>query len=237
MEFGNLIEFNAFINHIVSEFKIKFYHKSKDFDENYYAINALFKALMLFEIRDYYNIEYDLEIKQTIIKEINNILDHGVTKNYYDVNTTYGLLNDLYSYRYPHFNTLTKLQNNIEFNKFKDEVPASFYILIHSLFLKSLYSLDQKLVNDHQCIFTKILSDFDNLIPSKIFVKINHEMNNPKVINNSLLNVILSFTAYEYSLASNESFYLGNRSTIADYSLSTLSSGDVVNPIFIKMLK
>jgi len=233
MDFSNIIEFNTFINHIISEFKIKFYHKSEDFDENYYAINALFKALMLFEIRDYYNIEYDLEIKQTIIKEINNILDHGVTKNYYDVNTTYGLLNDLYSYRYPHFNTLTKLQNNIEFNKFKDEVPASFYILIHSLFLKSLYSLDQKLVNDHQCIFTKILSDFDNLIPSKIFIKINHEMSNPKVINNSLLNIILSFTAYEYSLASDESFYLSNRSTIADYSLSTLSSGDVVNPIFI----
>ena len=58
-------------------------------------------------------------------------------------------------------------------------------------------------------------------------------MSSPKVINNSLLNIILSFTAYEYSLASDESFYLSNRSTIADYSLSTLSSGDVVNPIFI----
>ena len=35
MEFDNLIEFNAFINHIVSEFKIKIYHTEEDFNEEY----------------------------------------------------------------------------------------------------------------------------------------------------------------------------------------------------------
>ena len=232
MEFSNLIEFNTFINDIISEFKIKIYHTKENFNEEYYILNTLFKALMLFEIRDYYNIDYSLEVKQSIIKEINNILDHGVTRNYYN-DETYWLLSKLYSYRYQEFETLTKLQKNFEFNKFKTEAPASFYILIFSLFLKSLYSLKQDLVNVHQDTFIKILSDFDNLIPNKMFVKINYEMNNPKIINNCLLNILLSFLYCNYTTVSNNDFYLGNNLSQADYSLSTLSSGDVVNPIFI----
>ena len=232
MEFSNLIEFNTFINDIISEFKIKIYHTKENFNEEYYILNTLFKALMLFEIRDYYNIECDPEVKQSIIKEINNILDHGVTRNYYN-DETYWLLSKLYSYRYQEFETLTKLQKNFEFNKFKTEAPASFYILIHSLFLKSLYSLKQNLVNAHQDTFIKILSDFDNLIPNKMFVKINYEMNNPKIINNCLLNILLSFLYCNYTTVSNNDFYLGNNLSQADFSFDVLSNGDIINPIFI----
>ena len=232
MDFSNIIEFNAFINNIISEFKIKFYHTEEDFNEEYYILNALFKALMLFEIRDYYNIECDSEVKQSIIKEINNILDHGVTKNYYN-DGTYWFLSKLYSYRYQDFETLTRLQKNVEFNRIKTEAPASFYILIFSLYLKSLYSLNQNLVNTRQNIFIKILSDFDSLVPSKIFIKMNCEMNNAKIIYNCLLNILLGIPSFDYSAVCNNSFYLGSSLTQADFSINVLSNGDIVNPIFI----
>lgn len=234
MDLGNIISFNAFINDIISEFKIKIYCTQEDFNEEYYIINALFKALMLFEIRDYYNIDYDPEIKQNIIKEINNVLEHGIIEDKLYNDGTYSFLQKLYGYQYIYFNTLARLKTNAKFNQIKNEANSSFYILIYLLFLKSLYSLRQDLVNKHQNTFLKILSDFDNLIPSKIFIKINYEMNHPRYIANCLLNVLLGVPSYNYSIVSNNNFYLCGEPREYDYSFNTLSNGnDIINPIFI----
>ena len=234
MDLGNIISFNAFINDIISEFKIKIYCTQEDFNEEYYIINALFKALMLFEIRDYYNIDYDPEIKQNIVKEINNVLEHGIIEDKLYNDGTYSFLQKLYGYQYIYFNTLARLKTNAKFNQIKNEANSSFYILIYLLFLKSLYSLRQDLVNKHQNTFLKILSDFDNLIPSKIFIKINYEMNHPRYIANCLLNVLLGVPSYNYSIVSNNNFYLCGEPREYDYSFNTLSNGnDIINPIFI----
>lgn len=234
MDLGNIINFNTFINNIISEFKIKIYCTQEDFNEEYYVMNALFKALMLFEIRDYYNIDYDPEIKQITINEINNVLDHGITKDSVYNDSTYDVLQKLYGYQHVYFNTLARLKTNTKFNQIKNEANSSFYILIYSLFLKSLYSLRQDLVNKHQDMFLKILSDFDNLIPNKIFIKINYEMNHPRYIANCLLNVLLGVPYYNCSVISDGNFYVCGEPRESDYSFNTLSNGnDIINPIFI----
>lgn len=233
MRIGKIIEYNKNASTIAHEFKINPYCDASNFDKKYFYLNYIFKNLMIFEIKKYFKINVSMIHSFELVKFANIIMDRDLDETEIE---NFRILCNTIANRHNEGSTFERIYLVCENQIFKDIVKddRSFYILIFSIFLKVLYSLNYDLILKNQDIFLKILRDFDTLIPDQVRFDIKEEpFKNYTIYNNCLLNYTISRFIYNCNLFSNNDFYIADIKYDSNKENLRNNEFPIINPIFI----